>query len=73
VLEEQKRVLGDSKTVEHDQVKQMEYLEACIRESLRTTAFLRTFTRHSSFNLRCAVMHGDAHALCRQSDPTGWR
>ncbi|ELR21914.1 cytochrome p450 superfamily protein [Acanthamoeba castellanii str. Neff] len=41
VLEEQNRVLGDSKTVDHDHVKQMDYLDACIRESLRTTSFLR--------------------------------
>jgi cytochrome P450 len=40
VLEEQNRVLGDSKTVDHDHVKQMDYLDACIRESLRTTSFL---------------------------------
>jgi cytochrome P450 len=40
VLEEQNKVLGDSETVEHEHVKQMEYLEACIRESLRGTANL---------------------------------
>ncbi len=55
VLEEQNRVLGDSETVDHDHVKQMDYLDACIRESLRTTSFLRT-TRPTT-HTRIRVLH----------------
>lgn len=38
MLEEQNRLIGDSQAIEHEHIKKMDYLEACIRESLRLTA-----------------------------------
>jgi len=45
VLEEQKQVLGKSKGVGYEQVKQMNYLEAAIRESLRVSGAILGPTR----------------------------
>jgi hypothetical protein len=70
VLEEQNRVLGDSKTVDHDHVKQMDYLDACIRESLRTTSFLRTTRYTPRIRALTPIMINGEPV---QSARTGWR
>jgi len=50
VLEEQKQVLGKSKGVGYEQVKQMNYLEAAIRESLRVSGAIRNKLSYASIH-----------------------